>query len=50
MVMTQAILTVSNFLQDGLNGLVDLFSNWKRSRARKAKARQTYRELNNLID
>tara|TARA_B100000085_G_scaffold275599_1_gene293669 strand:+ start:649 stop:921 length:273 start_codon:yes stop_codon:yes gene_type:complete len=50
MVMTQAILTVSNFIQDGLNGLVDLFSNWKRSRARKAKARQTYRELNNLTD
>ena len=48
--MTQAILTVSNFLQDGLNGLVDLFSNWKRARARKAKARQTYRELNNLTD
>ena len=48
--MTQAILTVSNFLQDGITGLVDLFSNWKRARARKAKARQTYRELNNLTD
>ena len=48
--MTQAILTVSNLFQDGLNGLVDLFSNWKRARARKAKARQTYRELNNLTD
>ena len=48
--MTQAILTVSNFLQDGLNGLVDLFSNWKRSRARKAMARKTYNELNKLTD
>lgn len=50
MVMTQAIITVSNFLQDGITGLVDLFSNWKRTRARKALARQTYKELNNLTD
>ncbi len=48
--MTQAILTVSNFLQDGITGLVDLFSNWKRCRARKAMARKTYNELNKLTD
>lgn len=48
--MTQAILTASNYLTDAITGLVDLVKDWKRARARKAMARRTYRELNQLTD
>lgn len=48
--MTQAILTASNYLQDAIEGLVDLVKQWRRARARKAMARKTYKALNELSD
>ena len=48
--MTQAILTASNWLQDAIEGLVDLVKSWRRARVRKAMARKTYRALNELSD
>ena len=43
--MTQAILTASNYLQDAIEGLVDLVKQWRRARVRKAMARKTYKAL-----
>ena len=48
--MTQAILTVSNLLQDALEGLVDLVKQWRRNRARKAMAASTRTQLSQLTD
>ena len=39
--MTQAIIVVSNMVQDALTGLVDLVREWKHARAAKAQARIT---------
>ena len=46
--MTQLVLTAANWLN--LQGLIDLFNEWKRNRARKAMIRQTRRELHQLTD
>ena len=46
--MTQAVLVAAQWLN--IQGLVDLISDWKRNRARKARERQTYKELQNLSD
>jgi uncharacterized protein YjiS (DUF1127 family) len=48
--MTQAIIVVSNMVQDALTGLVDLVREWKHARAAKAQARITHRELSKLTN
>ena len=46
--MTQAILFASNWLQEAIEGLVDLVKEVKRNRARKAAIQLTKRELSKL--
>ena len=46
--MTQAVLVAAQWLN--IQGLVDLITDWKRYRARKAMERRTYKELQNLTD
>ena len=46
--MTQAVLVAAQWLN--IQGLVDLITDWKRNRARKAMERRTYKELQNLSD
>ena len=48
--MTHYVLTASHWLQDAVIGLGDFFSDWRKARARKAMARRTYKELNQLTD
>jgi len=43
--MTQAILFASNWLQEAIEGLVDLVKEVKRNRARKAAIQLTKKEL-----
>ena len=46
--MTQVILFASNWLQEAIEGLVDLVKEVKRNRARKAAIQLTKRELSKL--
>ncbi len=46
--MTQAVLVAAQWLN--IQGLVDLISDWKRNRARKAMERRTFNELSALTD
>jgi len=46
--MTQAILFASNWLQEAIEGLVDLVKEAKRNRARKAAIQLTKKELSKL--
>ena len=46
--MTQAILFASNWLQEAIEGLVDLVKEVKRNRARKAAIQLTKKELSKL--
>ena len=46
--MTQAVLVAAQWLN--IQGLVDLISDWRRARARKAMERRTYNELSALTD
>jgi len=46
--MTQLVLTAANWLN--IQGLIELFNEWGRKRARKAMIRQTRRELSQLTD
>ena len=48
--MTHYVLTATHWLQDAVIGLGDFFSDWRKARARKAMARRTYKELNQLTD
>ena len=46
--MTQVILFASNWLQEAIEGLVDLVKEVKRNRARKAAIQLTKKELSKL--
>ena len=48
--MTQAIIVVSNMVQDALIGFADLVREWKHARAAKAQQRLTHRELSKLTN
>ena len=48
--MTQAIMTVSNLIQDAIAGLLDLVKEINHKRKDKALARKTYKTLQQLSD
>ena len=48
--MTHYVVTASHWMQDAITGLGDLFSDWRKARARKAMARKTYNALSELTD
>jgi len=48
--MTQHILTVSNYLQNPIENLIDIFKSLKAALDRRANINQTIKELNKLSD
>ena len=48
--MTQAILTVSNWMQEAVTGFADLMKSWKQSRARRAETRNTRTLLRSMTN
>jgi len=48
--MTQAILTVSNWMQAAVIGFADLIKTWKQNRARRAEARNTREKLRSMTN
>ena len=48
--MTQAIMTISNVIQDAIAGLMDLVKEINQKRKDKAQVRKTYKALQELSD